>query len=107
MNWILFLLTFEFGLLPGGHFALYEIEEDVYPNFSFNTKFTVELQLFNNHIFLGGGVDVTFWKKVNCKEFEIDGILSIFNFGIRFPYTRSVTSTDVIIQSIHGWTNSP
>ena len=88
MNWILFLLTFEFGLLPGGHFALYEIGRDVYSEFSLDTKFTMEVQLFNKHIFIGGGIVVTFWKVNDNKSFYPDGILSIFNIGFRFPYAE-------------------
>lgn len=104
MNWILFLLTFEFGLLPGGHFALYEIEEGVYSNCSFDTKFNVELQLFNNHVFIGGGVDITFWKMKNDITFSPDGILSIFNIGLRFPYTE-IGYEHRCHHPIYPWTN--
>ena len=83
MKIIMFLLTLEMGIIPGGHLKMYEFNRDVYQVMSFYGDFNFEARMFDNRLFFGIDNKIYIWKVENNKTFKPDAINFIFFAGLR------------------------
>ena len=83
-DWFDLSVNLELGIIPKGHLAQYNIQEDIYADMSFYGDTYFEGQFFDNMLFVGIDTKVYIWKTETGYGFHADYIHFMFTGGLRF-----------------------
>lgn len=78
-----FNIYIEFGMMPNGHFKMYEDNYNLNTKYSLYSDIYLELE-FVDHIFAGVKTQLYIWKAIEGYSFHPDYIEFLFTAGFRF-----------------------
>ncbi len=84
MNWIILAFALELGCLPFDRTIMYDPPALVVQDWVYYDRMETEVQLFNNHIFVGGSVETRMWKNEMAIYFWPERAGFAFNAGLRW-----------------------
>ncbi len=106
MKIIMLLLSLEMGIIPAGHFRMYDFNKEVYPAVSFYGDFNFEVQMFDNRLFYGIGNKIYIWKVKEVRSFKPDAVNFIFFAGLRFSESVEIGFKHYCSHPIKAWNQS-
>ena len=84
MNWLALAFAIEVGLLPIDQTIMYQSTSRSDEAWVFYTTLEAEVQLFDNHAFIGGSTEIREWKDKDAMSFWPERAGFAFNAGLRW-----------------------
>lgn len=85
MKWIALAFALEVGLLPFDQTIMYDPPARLLnASWVFYTTLDAEVQLFDNHAFVGGSTEIREWKYPDAMKFSPERAGFAFNAGLRW-----------------------